>query len=93
MICKKQLSSHRIFSVKTKRNSTNIAEFHIACLVYVHWNLRVFRTTDWTFHYEASGIKARSAPPATIAEFKYDIRKSLSCDLLLFCIDIFIGYD
>jgi hypothetical protein len=28
-----------------------------------------------------------------LSEFEYDIRKSLSCNLLLFCIDIFVGYD
>ena len=78
-----QLSSHRIFSVKTKRNSTNIADFHIAYLIYVHWNLRVFHTTDRTFHYEASGIKACSTPPTTIG-VQVRIRKSLSCNLCCF---------
>ncbi|HXX97609.1 MAG TPA: trypsin-like peptidase domain-containing protein [Candidatus Bathyarchaeia archaeon] len=33
-------------------------------------------------HYEASRIKARTARPATIAKFKYDIRKSLYCNLV-----------
>jgi hypothetical protein len=44
-----------------------MAEFHIAYLIYVPWNLRVFRTADWAFHHEVSSIKTRSAPPATIA--------------------------
>ena len=28
-----------------------------------------------------------------LSEFKYDIRKSLSCSLLLFCVDILVGCD